>query len=109
MKNFSWQLTISLVSLFVSLIIIIVGNGNKYCLSFGFILIAVAIAFFVWYAVNKNNKKIKQIKNHMAKDKLNEYDYKREIKVLNKQQRSLIIGAVVFAILLFALAFMNLA
>ena len=49
-KNFNLKLTLSLVSLFVSLLLIILGNKNTYCLSFGFILLGIALAI---YAMNK--------------------------------------------------------
>jgi hypothetical protein len=60
-KKFNFKLTALLVSLFLSLIIIILGNKNKYCLSFGFILLGFCAAFFVNYNNEKTDKQIQEI------------------------------------------------
>ncbi len=54
--QFNFKLTAFLVSLFVSLILVIVGSGNKYCLSFGFMILGASLSLFVWY----NNEKIQK-------------------------------------------------
>ena len=51
--KFNFKLTAFLVSLFISLIIVILGNKNQYCLSFGFMLMGVSLSLFVLY----NNEK----------------------------------------------------
>jgi len=52
-KKLNLKLTACLVSLFVSLLLIILGNKNNYCLSFGFILMGAALAL---YAMNKGEQ-----------------------------------------------------
>ena len=51
--KFNFKLTIFLVSLFVGLLLLILGNENKYCLSFGFIVVGLSLEFFVWYYLEK--------------------------------------------------------
>ena len=52
--KFNFKLTAFLVSLFVSLILLILGSKNKYCLSFGFMALGVSLGLFFWY----NNEKM---------------------------------------------------
>lgn len=61
--KFNYKLTISLVSLFISLLLIILGSKNKYCLSFGFILMGVAIAFYAVYKTEMFDATIVEINN----------------------------------------------
>lgn len=51
--KFNFKLTIFLVSLFVGLLLLILGNANKYCLSFGFIVSGLSLELFVWYYLEK--------------------------------------------------------
>ena len=44
-----------------SLIIIILGNKNKYCLSFGFLLLAVSMVLFALYDKEKTQKTIDEL------------------------------------------------
>lgn len=62
-SKFNLKLTIFLVSLFVSLLLVILGGKVKLCLSFGFIIMGVSLFLFIWY----NNERIKK-----ALDELNE-------------------------------------
>lgn len=52
-KKFDFKLTAILVSLFIGFLLIILGNKNKYCLSFGFIMLGVSI---ILYSVDKRNR-----------------------------------------------------
>ena len=45
------------MSLFIGLILLIVGNQNKYCQSFGFIFFAVGIIFMAVERTNKIDKR----------------------------------------------------
>ena len=86
MKNFKFnlKLTISLVSLFVSLLLIIIGNKNNYCLSFGFILMGVAIAFYAMFKTEKFNETLLEINNDIEElDKEDEF----ELKQLNRERK----------------------
>ena len=70
--KFNYKLTISLVSLFISLLLIILGNKNYYCLSFGFIIMGLAIAFYAMYKTDKFNEVILEINNEI--DELDKED-----------------------------------
>lgn len=69
-KNFNFKLTIFLVGLFVSLIVLILGNKNSYCLSFGFVLLGVTVALYVWYNNEKMDNAISEINQQI--DEINE-------------------------------------
>ena len=47
-KKINVKLTLFLVSLFIGLLLIL-GNKNKYCLSFGFIFAGISLVFYVLY------------------------------------------------------------
>ena len=53
------------MSLFLSLIIIILGNKNKYCLSFGFILLGFCAGLFVVYNDEKTKQAIIEIDKNL--------------------------------------------
>ena len=59
--KFNFKLTAFLVSLFISLLIIILGNKNKYCLSFGFAMLGFALVIFVMYNNEKTDKTIEEV------------------------------------------------
>ncbi len=59
------KLTAFLVSLFISLIIIILGNKNKYCLSFGFVALAVSMVIFAKYNKERTQKMLDEIDNEI--------------------------------------------
>ena len=60
-KKFNFKLTALLVSLFLSLIIMVLGNKNQYCLSFGFIMLGFCSALFVNYNNEKTSQAIQEI------------------------------------------------
>lgn len=70
--QFNFKLTAFLVSLFVSLILVIVGSGNKYCLSFGFILMGLSLSLFVWYNNEKTQKTLESLEADI--DYVEQYD-----------------------------------
>lgn len=47
--KFNFKLTAFLVSLFIGLLLLILGNKSEYCLSFGFIIVGLSLALFIWY------------------------------------------------------------
>ena len=59
--KFNLKLTTFLVSLFIGLLLIILGSGNKYCLSFGFIVIGLSLPVFVWYNNEKTRKEYDEL------------------------------------------------
>jgi len=86
-KNFNYKLTISLVSLFISLLLIILGNKNNYCLSFGFILMGVAIAFYALFKTEKLDSALIEVNNDIQ-NASNEDTF--VLQQLAKEQRKLI-------------------
>ena len=64
-KNFNLKLTAFLVSLFIALILIIAGNKNKYCLSFGFMLLSLSIVLYIMYKTEMLDKAIIEVSNEM--------------------------------------------
>ena len=70
--QFNFKLTAFLVSLFVSLILVIVGSGNKYCLSFGFILMGLSLSLFIWYNNEKTQKTLESLEADI--DYVEQYD-----------------------------------
>ncbi len=108
MKKLSLQLTISLVSLFISLILTILGNQNKYCLSFGFIFFAIAIILFAVDRCIYTSNTIKQLNQDVEDYDLSDVmllEIKDELKKLKKQRAYIIFGSVLFCVLLLILAF----
>lgn len=92
-KEFNFKLTMFLVSLFVSLTILILGNKNKYCFCFGFILLGISLAFYVWFNNDKTEKLVKQIDEEMEKvpddESLDEEERVYVFKELGKRQAKL--------------------
>lgn len=75
--KFNFKLTAFLVSLFLSLIVLILGNKNPYCLSFGFIFLGISAVLFVFYTNEKTQQYIAEVDKEIDKydqefDKLNE-------------------------------------
>ncbi|MBQ8615611.1 MAG: hypothetical protein IJ415_03495 [Clostridia bacterium] len=85
-KKFNFKLTAFLVSLFVSLLIIILGNKNPYCLCFGFILMAISMVLYVLYNNEKTETTIEQI--NLEIDQMGEFD---EIEDIESDERIYIV------------------
>lgn len=77
--KFNLKLTIFLVSLFVSLLLIVLGSKNKYCLSFGFMLLGASLIVFLTYA----KEKIQNSLNELSQD-IDEIDVNEEISEEDK-------------------------
>lgn len=52
--KFNLKLTAFLVSLFLGLLLVILGSKNSYCLSFGLMVLGLSLEVFIWY----NNERI---------------------------------------------------
>ena len=59
--KFNLKLTAFMVSLFLSLLLVVLGGKNKYCLSFGFILMGISLILFVFYNNEKTENEIVKI------------------------------------------------
>ncbi len=101
--KFNLKLTICLVSLFVGFVLLIVGNQNKYCQSFGFFFLAVGIIFFAIDRTNKIDKKCIEIdklidkESELDDEKL--IDVNAEFSTLYKQKKRINIVSYLCAIL----------
>ncbi len=115
-KNFNIKLTAFLVSLFVSLLIVILGNKNQYCLGFGFMLMALSVVLYVLYNDEKTaqicteiDERISEIENDDSMPEA-ERDYAMQelflgqIK-LTKRKKKITVIFYSFAIMLFILGF----
>ena len=85
MKNFkiNFKLTGFLVSLFLSLLLLILGSGNKYCLSFGFMALGGSLELFFWY----NNEKMQNYLNEINQ----EIDNVETFEELNDMEKAYIL------------------
>lgn len=61
-KKLNVKLTACLVSLFIGLILLILGNKNKYCLAFGFIVLAFGVVLYVLFKQDKLNELLNEVK-----------------------------------------------
>lgn len=64
-KNFNFKLTIFLVSLFLGLLLTILGSKSSYCLSFGLIVLGLSLALFVWYNEEQTTKSLSEIEQEI--------------------------------------------
>lgn len=113
----NFKLTSFLVSLFIGILLTILGNKSKYCLSFGFIIIGLSLVVFVLYVKEKMNDLI--AKNE---EKLTEFDdeelddetvfIKKELYMqqhhLNKKKKSVNLVFCACATLLIVVGIINL-
>lgn len=69
MKKFkiNFKLTAFLVSLFLSLIIVILGNKFKVCLCIGFILLGISLALFVLFNDERTTKIVQELTEEIDK------------------------------------------
>lgn len=92
-KNFNLKLTISLVSLFISFLLIVIGNKNEYCLSFGFILMGISLALFAISRGETLDKIIIDINNEIEETDIQDAytlnELYKERKKLKKQKNSM--------------------
>jgi len=91
--KFNLKLTLFLVSLFVSLILVILGSKNNYCLSFGFIIMGASLFLFVWYSNENITKSLEEVEQQLdevdANEELDEEEQAYILKQLYLRQRNL--------------------
>lgn len=81
MKNkINFKLTAVLVSLFIGFLLIVLGNKNKYCLSFGFVVLGFAIGMYATFkrkdlddAINNTNAQIDEEEEQVVIYELNKH------------------------------------
>ena len=64
-RKFNFKLTIFLVSLFLGLLLTILGSKNSYCLSFGLIVLGISLALFVWYNDEQTTKSLSELEQEI--------------------------------------------
>ena len=74
-NKFNLKLTAFLVSLFLSLLLVILGGKNKYCLAFGFIMMGISLELFILYSNEKMQIELSQIN-----EDIDEVDVSEEIE-----------------------------
>ena len=96
-KNFKFnlKLTAFLVSLFVALLLLILGNKNQYCLSFGLILLGASLVAFVFYATDKINNELLEIEKEI--DELDEIEEPDEDVIIFKSDiKDAVVGTFIY-------------
>lgn len=111
MKKFDLKLTAFLVSLFIGLLLIILGSKNEYCLSFGLIVTGCSLGVYALYKTASINKLLEEIEQEIEEvDVEDSYTLKQLIKMksrLKKQRRSVSIVFYLTAVLLIVLGVSN--
>ncbi len=64
-KKVDFRLTISMVSLFIGILVVILGNGLSYCIAIGMILIAASCFVFSGYQSGKLTEQIDYIQTEL--------------------------------------------
>ena len=79
--KFNFKLTAFLVSLFLSLIVLILGNKNQYYLSFGFVLLGISAILFVFYTNEKTQQAIEEVDREIEKydEEFDEFEETEEL------------------------------
>jgi len=111
-KKINFKLTFTLVSLFVGFLLIVLGNKNKYCLSFGLIFLAVALLIYISDKFNKIKQQLTEIEILIDETDVEDFDVLMELsnqqKILKKQKNFTSIMCVLFAVFLIVVAIINL-
>ncbi len=108
MKKYNLKLTVSMVSLFISIVLCFFSNTNKYCLFFCLIFLAVALIFFSFYKLQDVDKRLKSLHDKIDNDideEDGEENFYAQINSAKKEKRKLLISFNFFAILLIIIAF----
>lgn len=109
-NKFNLKLTLCLVSLFIGVLLIVLGNQVKVCLSFGLIFLGVAVEFFALYKIETINKAIKAINVNMMDENFNfayEKQYKKQRNKISHDKNFVAIVFTLTAILIAALGVIN--
>lgn len=95
-KKFNLKLTISLVSLFISLLILILFNQNKFGLFFGFLLLGCALFLYGYYrssilktVIDKTNEELEENSDYETEEEVIVYnEVLNELKRVKRMKRS---------------------
>ena len=84
-KNFNFKLTLMLVGLFIGMLLIVLGNKNKYCLGFGFIALGVSLIFYAYEKSKKLQKMIFEVNEELGNAEKDNFMYIAELNKAKKQ------------------------
>ena len=88
--KFNMKLTAFMVSLFIGLLLVILGNKNKYCLSFGLIFLAIALLIYITDKYKKISQAIIEVDIAIEETEMEDFDIIMELtkqkKMLKKQK-----------------------
>ncbi len=108
MKRLDYKLTLCLVSLFISIILLIIGSAlkNNHCLCFGLIFLSVALILFSVKRFAEFDEKSRAIDREMQEEQNDDmlFEMRHYRKGLKKQKRVVIFGGFGFALILIVLA-----
>lgn len=113
MKNkINFKLTAILVSLFIGFLLIVLGNKNKYCLSFGLIFLAIALLIYITDKYKKISQAIIEVDIAIEETEMEDFDIIMELtkqkKMLKKQKGFTCIMCFCFAAFLIVFGIANL-
>lgn len=96
-----------MVSLFIGLLLLILGNQNKYCLSFGVVCLGVALILFCFYKTANFNENINELYLTIEEtDDINLMsEIYKEIAMLKRQKIKMQISFYIVGVLLIILGF----
>ena len=108
MKKIDYRIILSAVVLLGAFLLIFLGVKNKYCLGFGFILLAGALGLFAYFNVNNIGKTLKATDADLNEYYLNNKntnealtnDIFDEMRRLKKTKRSMIVSFSICCVLL---------
>ena len=60
-KNFNLKLTAFLVSLFIGIVVVILGSKFDVCLGIGFVVLGLSLPLYVWYDTEAVEKALSEI------------------------------------------------
>ena len=108
MKRLDYKLTLCLVSLFISIILLILGSvlKNNHCLCFGLIFLSVAVILFSVKRCSDFEEKSRLVDMEMQEEQNDNMLFEMQYfkKGLKKQKRVAIFGGFGFALILIVLA-----
>ncbi len=107
MKKLNIKLTVCLVSLFISVILLIIGSifKNNYCLCFGLIFASLSIIAYSYNEFEKLKVQEKLLKEELAQDTTGQFYFEinQNLKAVKKQRKTIIWGGFAFSVLLIVL------
>ena len=111
-KKINFKLTFTLVSLFIGFLLIVLGNKNKYCLSFGLIFLAIALLIYLLGKYQQINQALIELETAIDETNVEDFDVLMELsnqkKTLKKQKNFTCVMCFLFALMLIVAAFINL-